>query len=339
MKQILKPFLILLGVASILLLTDLPNRKGRQVEDDIKRVAIFKFNSNLILELAETGVIQGLEDQTLFPKSRLEITRYCPQGDIPVGNTTALEIIGKKFDLVISISTPGLQVMANANKNGVITHLFCCVTDPIAAGVGITGPGKDEHPPWLAGIGTFQPVEKAFLLAREMKPDLKKVGVVWCIGETCSEACIRKARVICDELGIELLESGIETASQVYEAAVALTTRGVEALWIGGDNVVETAIDMYINAGLKAGIPVFNNSPYTVIGNVAFGVGANYKDVGRLTGEMAIEVLNGKPVTDIEIADVVPEMIYINETMLEKMKGNWTIPESVRARADSIIRR
>ncbi|MFH0761119.1 MAG: ABC transporter substrate-binding protein [Bacteroidota bacterium] len=339
MKQVLKPLLFLLTVASILLVTDLPNRKGKWVEDDIKRVAIFKFNSNLILEEAEAGVISGLENQTLFPKNQLEITRYCPQGDMPIGNTTALEIVSKKFDLVISISTPGLQVMANANKNGAIKHLFCCVTDPIAAGVGITGPGKDQHPPWLAGIGTFQPVEKAFRLAREMKPDLKKVGVVWCIGETCSEACIRKARVICDELGIELLETGIETASQVYEAAIALTTRGVEALWIGGDNVVETAIDMYINAGLKAGIPVFNNSPYTVIGNVAFGVGANYKDVGRMTGEMACEVLNGKPVTHIEIADVVPEMIYINETILGKVKGNWTIPESVRARADSIIRR
>jgi putative ABC transport system substrate-binding protein len=339
MKQVLKPLLFLLAVASILLLTDLPNRKGKREVDNIKRIAIFKFNSNLILEEAEKGVIDGLENQTYFPKNQLVYTRYCPQGDMPVGNTTALEIISKKYDLVISISTPGLQVMANANKRGSIKHVFCSVTDPYAAGVGITGPGKDQHPPWLAGIGTFQPVEKAFRLAREMKPDLKKVGVVWCIGETCSEACLRKARVICGELGIELLETGIETASQVYEAAIALTARGVEALWIGGDNVVETAIDMYISAGLKAGIPVFNNSPYTVIGNVAFGVGANYKDVGRLAGEMACEILNGRPVTDIGIVDVVPEMIYINETILGQVKGNWTITESLRERADSIIRR
>jgi len=337
MKSILKPLLFLLAVASILLLSDLSNRKGERVRKDVQRVAIFKFNSNLILERTEQGVIDELNIQAPGLRSRLELTRYCPQGDLPTANTTAQGILSDKFDLVISISTPGLQVMANANKNGAIRHVFCSVTDPFVSGVGITGPGKDERPPWLTGIGTFQPVEKAFLIAREMNPDLNKVGVVWCIGETCSEACIRKARVICDELGIELLETGIETASQVYEATIALTARGVQALWIGGDNVVETAIEMYIKAGLMAGVPVFDNSPYTTLRGVAFGVGADYREVGRTAARMACEILNGKSPAEYEIKDVVPEQIYINEATLRKIKGNWTITESLRQRADSIL--
>ncbi len=337
MKNILKPAFFLLAVVAILLLSDLSNRKGNQRSAEIKRVAIFKFNSNLILNETETGLLRELNTQKIFPQRQMEITRYCPEGDLPTANTIALEILNKKYDMVISISTPGLQVMANANKAGKITHVFCAVTDPFVSGVGITGPGKDQHPAHLTGIGTFQPVEKAFRIAREMKPDLKKVGVVWCTGETCSEACVKKARAICAELGIELVETGIETSSQVYEAAVAMTARGIEALWIGGDNVVETGIDMYINAGMKAGIPVFNNSPYSTMRGTLFGIGANYQSVGAQAGKIASEILNGKSVKDYETVNVVPEKIYINESVLKKVKGNWTLPNDLRARADSII--
>lgn len=338
MKNILKPALFLLVAASILLFSDLSNRKGIHRNMEIKRVAIFKFNSNLILNETEKGLLNELETQKTFPFESMEITRYCPEGDLPTANTIALEVINKKYDMVISISTPGLQVMANANKAGTVTHVFCAVTDPFVSGVGISGPGKDQHPAYLAGIGTFQPVEKAFRIAREMKPDLKKVGVVWCTGETCSEACVKKARAICAELGIELIETGIETSSQVYEAAVAMTARGIQALWIGGDNVIETGIDMYVNAGMKAGIPVFNNSPYSTMRGTMFGIGANYQSVGAQAGKMASEILNGKSVKEFETTNVVPEKIYINETVLKKVKGNWSLPDDLRARADSIIR-
>lgn len=337
MKSIIKPILFLLALAAILLVSDLSNRKGKHHDTGVKRIAIFKFNSNQILGEAETGILNELKSQTAIPQNLIEITRYCPQGDMPTANTIALEIVGKKFDVVISISTPGLQTMANANKAGNVPHVFCAVTDPFVSGVGITGPGATQHPPWLAGIGTFQPVEKAFRLAREMKPDLKKVGVVWCIGETCSEACVRKARAICAELGIELVETGIETAAQVYEAATALTARGIQALWIGGDNVIETALDMYVKAGLNAGIPVFDNSPNSIFRNALFGVGANYQEVGRMAGEMAVQVLNGKKTSEFKTENVVPEKIFLNQTVLEKLKGNWKIPDELRVRADSII--
>ena len=52
----------------------------------------------------------------------------------------------EKFDMVVSISTPGLQVMANANKSGEVLHVFCDVSDPVASGVGITGTAAGEHP-------------------------------------------------------------------------------------------------------------------------------------------------------------------------------------------------
>ncbi len=336
-KIILKPLLFLLVVATVLLFSDLDNRETNRNSKEKYRIAIFRFNSNQILETTEAGILESIKKTDLYKNNQIEITRYNPEGDMPTANMVAITIVNEQYDLVISISTPALQIMANANKEGIVTHVFCAVTDPFSAGVGITGPGGDEHPRHLVGIGTFQPVEGIFRIAKRMKPDLSKVGVVWCTSETCSEACVRKARKICKELNIELLEMGVESVTQVYETAISLTQKGVEALWIGGDNVVESAIDMYVEAGMKAHIPVMTNNPDHVDKKGMINLGANYLKVGELAGEMAIELLQGKPTNSIEIKNIAPELLTINESVLKEIKDNWHIPEDVRNMSARII--
>ena len=239
--------------------------------------------------------------------------------------------------MVVTVSTPALQVMANANKDGGVIHVFCAVTDPFISGVGITGPKAGDHPAHLVGIGTFQPVEGIFRIAREMNPGLKKVGVVWCTSETCSEACVKKARVICKELGIELVEMSVESVTQVYEAAIAVSSKGVEALWIGGDNVVESAIELYVSAGKKHKIPVFTNNPGETLQGAMASLGANYYQVGRTGGIMAVSIINKVAPAAIEIRNIVPEKLFVNDSVRKSFDGGWSLPDALKSRADSII--
>jgi putative ABC transport system substrate-binding protein len=337
-KRFIRPLLFLFAVSAILLLSDLQNRKGGTRNIEKTRIAIFRFNSNQILEETEKGLLKNIEASEAFKKGRIEIRRFCAEGDMPTANTIASNIVSEKFNMVVSISTPGLQVMANANKHGEVLHVFCAVTDPVAAGVGITGPGASQHPAHLVGIGTFQPVEKVFRVARQMNPGLKKVGVVWCTSETCSEACVKKARAISGELGIELVEMSVESVNQVYEAALSVCGKNVEALWIGGDNVVEPAIGLYVKAAGKHRIPVFTNNPkHALIGAMA-NLGANYYQVGQAAGDMVISLINGLPTSQIEIKNIVPEKLFINDSVRKLMKENWVIPQDLLAKTDSIIR-
>lgn len=323
-RKILQVFLALFLAAIILLLLDLENREVNQNEEVIK-IAIFKIASRLVLDETENGVIDALLESGLVDGENCEIQKYCAESDMPTANLIAQNIVSSRFDLVVTISTPALQVMANANKEGTVMHVFCAVTDPYIAGVGITGSAPDEHPEHLVGIGTFQPVKEAFDIAIQMKPDLKKVGTVWCTSEVCSEACVMLAREKSKELGIELLEISVESSTQVLEAAMSLTMRGVEALWLGGDNVVESGIDQLINAAQKARIPLFTNNPYKVYGNVIFGMGAKYYDVGKIAGNLAVDILNGKPTNEIGVANVVPNNLMLNPDALENMKEQWDV--------------
>jgi ABC-type uncharacterized transport system substrate-binding protein len=337
-KRFLRPFLFLFAVSAVLLLSDLKNRNRSVRDKSIYRIAVFRYNSNQILEETENGLLNIIQASEAFKSGRIQIKRYCSEGDMPTANTIARSVISEKFNMVVSISTPGLQVMANANKNGEVLHVFCAVTDPVASGVGITGTAAGEHPAHLVGIGTFQPVEAVIRIAREMNPELRKLGVVWCASETCSEACVKKARKICGELGIELVETSVESVTQVYEAASSVCAKGVEALWIGGDNVVEPAISMLISAGAKSGIPVFSNNPKHSIKGAMASLGANYYQVGQTAGSLVLDLINGKPTNQIEIKNVVPEKLFINDSVRRLMKGSWKIPEELLARTDSLIR-
>jgi putative ABC transport system substrate-binding protein len=337
-KRFILPFGVLLAVSAILLLSDLQNRTSTVRDKNITRIAIFRYNSNQILEETEKGILNVILASDRFKNNQIQIKKYCAEGDLPTANTIARSIVSEKFDMVISISTPGLQVMANANKGGEVLHVFCAVTDPVVSGVGITGPGASQHPSWLVGIGTFQPVEEVFRIAREMNPDLRKVGVVWATSETCSEACVKKARIICKELGIELVETSVESVTQVFEAATSVCAKGVEALWIGGDNVVEPAISLLTAAGLKSRIPVLSNNPKHAMKGAMINLGANYYQVGQTAGQLAIDLINGLPPTGVEIKNVVPQRLFINDSVRKLMKVNWAFPDALIARCDSIIR-
>ncbi len=323
MKKLFRPILALLITATVLLILDLGNRTKQN--KNIKTIAIFKIASRMVLDETENGIINALNENGFIEGNTVVFKRYSAEGDMGTANAIAQNIVNTNVDMVITISTPALQIMANANKEGKIMHVFSAVTDPYIAGVGITGSKPSEHPPHLVGIGTFQPVEEIFELAKHMNPKLRKVGTVWCTSEVCSEACVKLARKKCKELDIELVEAGVESTTQVLEAATSLTSRGVDALWLGGDNVVEAGIDQLITAASNKRLALFTNNPYNVRNNVLFALGAEYYEVGQEAGKLAAEILNGKSTGKIGVANVVPNKLKTNPEALKNITIQWNI--------------
>jgi len=327
--------LLILLVATGLLLLDLESRST--AKHKIPKVAVFKLSSRPLLDNTERGMIEGLKNNKFVDGQSIDITRYCAENDLPTANTIAQTILNEKYDMVLTISTPILQVMANANQDGKILQVFGAVTDPFASGVGLSREHPDQRPAWLAGIGTFQPVEDALLIAREMNPDLKLLGVPWCSHEVCSEACVKIARVVADSLGIELLEVTVDNSSSVYEAVQSLISRGAEAIWIGGDNTVEIAMDMIVKAADDAKIPVFCNNPDMPKKGALFGLGANYYQVGLACADIAAEILRGALPDTIPVDNVVPEKLFINAKAIDGLKQQWVLTDNLKSKADKIF--
>lgn len=334
--------LFLIGAAGALLLySDLGSRVQTEAAPSpgqkTIRVAVLQHASQVILDEGREGMLAGLAERGWHQGKNLEVKRYNAEGDMPVGQAIAREMANGGNDLLLTISTPSLQAVANANRSTRIPHVFALVTDPVAAGVGVSADNPLDHPAWLAGYGTMQPVAKAFQTAREMNPDLKTVGVVWNAAEANSEAQVKLARQVCADMGISLLEATVENSAGVGESAASLTARGAEALWVNGDVTVMTAIDSVVAAANKARIPVFSVIPPNVKRGALFDLGADYHEVGRLAGLLAGDILNGRNPAQIPIVNAMPEVLTLNLQALNNLKGTWNVPDSLKKSARLVI--
>lgn len=332
LKRLL-PGLGLIVLAALVLLTA-DRLQDTSSRESLPRIAIFQFASRPVLDDCVAGALLAFKARGLEPDRDIKIQFYNAENDLATANSMARAIIAEGSQLVVTFSTPCLQVMANVNQEGKIIHIFGAVTDPFAAGVGITRSG---HPAHLAGIGTFQPVRETFQLARKLNPALRTVGVVWNPGDAAAEACVHLARDECRKLGITLREAQVEATSGVAEAASSLTSQGVQALWVGGDNTVEMAVESLIKAARQAGIPLFCNSPTHLKVGAFVALGADYTEVGRLTGDLAARVIQGLKPASAPVENVVPRQLAVNLAALKGLREKWTPDAATLASAVVLV--
>jgi len=289
------------------------------------------------LEDGRRGIYDGLKEKGFIDGQNIKIQFYNAEGDIPTLNTIASEVTSGKFDYVLTVSTPALQAVANANKQGKAIHIFGLVTDPFAAGIGLDRSKPEDHPPYLVGYGTRQPVEKLIETAKKLNPSLKSLGIIWNPAEVNSVVCTGQARKYSKQAEINLHEVNVENSSVVYEAAASLVSRGVDALMVSGDNSVFTALDNVVQAAKSGNIPVITNTPTFPNKGTLLDIGAKYYEIGKQQGLLAARILSGEDPADIPIQNLTPELTVVNRQALTGLKDNWTIPEDILSSADVVI--
>ena len=285
------------------------------------------------MEEGVRGVLAGLAESGYREGRTLRVRRYNAEGDAATANTIARAIVGGDDELVITLSTPSLQAVAGANRDERRPHVFGMVSDPVAAGVGISRGDPRKHPPYMVGLGTMQPVAEGFLMARRLAPRLAKVGVAWNPSEANSEACTKLARTVCKELGIELLEANVEGSAAVREAVAALVGRGPRRSGSGRQHgaLLARRRGRPGTGGGRAGLHehprVCRGGPCSTSGRTTIGSAI----VGRLAGR----VLGGESPADMPILYEVPPEFWINRLALQAQTGGWSLPPRSRPRQTS----
>jgi len=324
--------------SGVLLLSDL----GRQTpaRRSIARIAILQHVSSPVLDDGITGMIQGLAEHGFTKGTTAVIDRYNAEADMAVGNAIARQIVSGDYDLVMTSSTPSMQAVANANRDGQVLHVFGVVADPFSAGIGLDRADPMKHPKHMVGQSTFLPVDEAFRLMKESLPGLTNVGTAWNPAETNSRAFVMAAREVCRKLGITLLEANVDNTSGVVQAVQSVIARGAQAFWIPGDNVMMSTIPTIVETIRRAGIPAFSISPGKPDRGTFIDVGLDFVEVGRLAGALAASVLHGTEPSTIPIRDVldeVPKRIVINALALKGLKEPWRVSQAARQAATVLV--
>jgi putative ABC transport system substrate-binding protein len=326
--------LSIIALASLALL--LSDSKHHSPRAGMPRLAIFQYNSNPNLDLGVRGLVDSLREHGWVDGRTMEVRFFNPEGDVGTMNSTAQEMVSGKYTHVITISTPCLQAVAKANRDGKVKHIFGVVADPLAARVGINPTNPFDHPKWLVGIGSFMPVGEVLEMARRLNPRLRAVGLPWNPAEANSQSYTHAAREAAGRLGLELLEGNVENSTVVGEVIDSLIARGAEAILMTGDNTVNIAADTVIASARKARIPAIATGPSTVAHGALFAIGADYYQVGRQVGDLAARVLSGEDTATLPILYQIPKIFLIDRRVPAQLRDIWMFPPDVLAQAKDV---
>jgi ABC-type uncharacterized transport system substrate-binding protein len=331
---------LIAGAAAVLLYSDLDSRRVEvQGKARVMRVAIVQQISIPALDEGVLGATAGLEERGYSDGGRMLVSKYNAQGDITTANAIAKNVTSGNFDLILSFSTVSLQTIANANRFATPPrrHVFSLVSDPYAAGVGVSRENHLAHPPYMSGIGSLPPVQTAFEVARRMQPSLQRVGLVWDPSETNSVVTTTLARKVCASMGITLIEANAENSTAIGEATASVLSRGVQAIWVSPDLIASHGMDLIVSKAKAARIPVFTSIPNGGVSGALFELGVDYQAIGKLAGNLAADVLDGREPGTVPVENIMPVTFKVNKLSLKNLREHWTIPDDIAQRANLLV--
>jgi ABC-type uncharacterized transport system substrate-binding protein len=340
LKKIALGLFLILGSAAVLLYSDLDSRRVETPSKSrVVRVAVVQQVSIPALDDGMIGALAALKDRGYSDGDRLSLSKYNAQGDISTGNAIAKEVTSNSFDLILTLSTVSLQTVANANRFATPPrrHVFSLVSDPYAAGVGVSRENHLVHPPYMTGVGSLAPVQAAFELARRMLPTIKRIGLVWDPSESNSVVSTKLARDVCASMGMTLVEANASNSTEIGDAAASLLARNVEAIWVSPDLVAAHGLDLIVSKAKAARIPVFTSIPTSGVSGALFELGADYQALGRVAGNLAADVLDGRDPAGIPVENVLPISLKVNKLALKGLREPWTLPDDVVERANVVV--
>ncbi|MGL4736535.1 MAG: ABC transporter substrate binding protein [Cellulosilyticaceae bacterium] len=265
----------------------------------VEHPSLDTIRESIVGELATLGYKVG---------ENLNINYQNAQGDQSNLNSICQKFVNDKVDLIIAIATPSAQAAAAATKD--IPIIFSAVTDPVAAKL-VADPA---HPAAnITGTSDAIPVDQVFDLAKDLTPNVKKIGFLYTASEANSKSVIDEAKKIAAKDGFEYEEMTITNTSELQQAAETLIGK-VDAIYTPIDNTIASAMPVLATVGKKAGKPVYVGADSMVADGGYATVGINYEDLGKKTAEMVNDVLRGKSISEIPVATLDQFQKVINKT-------------------------
>src|SRR5262245_25350558 len=235
------------------------------------------------------GLFDGLKEEGIEERVNLEVRRSHAQAEFANIPLLIQNYDGSDVDVIVAMTTPVLMAAASVARSKPV--VFTYVYDPIAAGV---GKSRSDHLPHVTGVGSFPPVQDTIETIQKLLPGVRAVGTLYNSSEANSVKVVSVARPMFEQRGIKLQEIAITGTSEVFQAAQVLTQRGVQALWVTGDNTAIQGFDAIAKTARDAKLPLIINDPEFVARGALVAVGIGWYETGKAASKVLARVLRGE---------------------------------------------
>ncbi len=293
-------------------------------------VAITQIVEHPALDSVRQGVKDELADAGLVEGKNLKWNYESAQGNPSTAAQIAKKFAGDSPDVIVAIATPSAQTMAATARN--IPIVFSAVTDPVGAKLvsNMQKPGKN-----ITGVTDLTPIDKHMQLVKRVVPSAKTVGVIFNPGEANSLTLLNLVKKYAPMQGMKVVEASASKSSEVLSAARSLVGKA-DVIYIPTDNTVVSAFSAVVKVGQAAKIPVVAGDTDSVKQGAVAALGFNYYDVGRQTGKMVLQILNGTKPGSMAVQGVEKMELFVNPESAKKM-GITLAPELI-AEAKEVIK-
>ena len=297
-------------------------------------LAMFALPALAAEETYTVGICQlvqhdALDDATLGFKAalrellgdKISFNEQNASGDTAVCISIANSFIAEEVDLILANSTQALQAVYAGT--GEIPILGVSVTDYAAAldmdqWTGVTGVN-------VSGTSDLAPLADQAELLRQLYPDAKDVGLLYCSAEANSEyqAAILSGHLTA--MGYRCTAYTFTDTNDVFSVAQSACAAS-DVIYVPTDNTVASCKDVIRNVAEMENMAIVGGDEGICKGCGIATLAVNYYDLGYATGRMAYEILvNGADPASMPIQFVPSFTKVYNPEMCEYL--GVTIPD------------
>ena len=211
------------------------------------------------------------------------------QGDSNTCSTIINNFVAEDVDLILANATPALQA-AQAGTD-TIPVLGTAVTEyGVALGIddfnGTVGGN-------ISGTADLAPLNEQAGMIKELFPDKKTVGLLYCSAEPNSQYQVDTVKEELEKLGYTCEYYAFSDSNDIS----TITTKAVsesDVIYVPTDNTAAANTEIINNICQPAGIPVVAGEEGICKGCGVATLSISYYDLGVATGKMAVKVLTGE---------------------------------------------
>ncbi|AYA99225.1 ABC transporter substrate-binding protein [Lachnoanaerobaculum umeaense] len=277
-----------------------------------KKVGILQYVQHPALDKANEGFVAALNGAGVD----VAIEQQNAGGEQSAAQTIANKLVNDKKDLILAIATPAAQAVAGVTSD--IPVVITAVTDPAASGLVESNDAPGGN---VTGSSDLTPVADQIELLTKLLPKAKNIGILYCTAEANSKLQADMAMEALKEKGLNGVEYTVSSSNEIQTVVESMVGK-VDAIYVPTDNVIAagmTTVAMIATTEHK--IPIIGAEAAHVENGALATYGIDYFEVGKLAGEQAVEILNGKSPADIPIAYLPKDRckLTINEEVASEL--------------------
>ena len=286
--------------------------------EDTYNVGICQLVQHPALDAATQGFMDTLTAK-LGDKVKFDLQNA--SGDSATCITIVNGFISSDVDLIMANATPALQAAQAATEE--IAILGTSITDyasalDIEGWTGVTGTN-------ISGTSDLAPLAEQAAMLKELFPDAKNVGLLYCSAEANS---VYQVEVITKELtslGYTCTNYAFADSTDVSSVTMNACASS-DVIYIPTDNTAASCTEAIRNVVEPEGVPVIAGEEGICSGCGVATLSISYYDLGCATGEMAYEILvDGADVSAMEVRFAPNVTKKYNAELCQIL--NVTVPE------------